>query len=143
MSANDPKRTFAGVVIPVLSQSPARRLELPFERRNPVAQLDRFELRVHSGGEAGKTGKHRTFVCVEIGAYGMRTIERQGKAADRICCRHRENWPPETWREIDPIVILFLEPERLASGYGREHGLLKIEFAGGAAFPALAVFIPH
>ena len=74
--ANDPKRTFAGVFIPVLSHSPARRLELPFERRNPVAQLDGFELRVHSAGEASKAVKHRTFVCIEIGAHGMRAIER-------------------------------------------------------------------
>src|SRR6476659_742990 len=70
------------------------RLELPFEHCDPVAQLDGFEFRVHGGGETGKAGKHRPFVFIEISACGMRTIERQGKTADGIRCRHRENWPP-------------------------------------------------
>ena len=59
-----------------------------------MAQLNGLEFRVHGGGKAGKAGKHRTFVFIEICACGMRTIERQGKTADRIRRRHRENWPP-------------------------------------------------
>ena len=51
------------------------RLELPFEHCDPVAQLDGFDFRVHGGGETGKTREHRAFVCIDIGAYGMRAIE--------------------------------------------------------------------
>ena len=28
-----------------------------------------------AAAKAGKAGKHRTFVCIEISAYGMRAIE--------------------------------------------------------------------
>jgi hypothetical protein len=60
MSVNDPKQTFADYL--VLSDPLARRLRLPFEYCDPLAQLDGFELRIHGGGKAGKAGKHRTFI---------------------------------------------------------------------------------
>jgi hypothetical protein len=62
MSANDQKQTFAGTFIWVLSDALARRLQRPFEYCDPLAQLGGFEFRVHGGGEAGKAGKHRTFI---------------------------------------------------------------------------------
>ena len=91
VSANDPKRTFVGTVYWLLPHSLARRLELPFEHCDPVAQLNGLEFRVHGSGKAGKAREHRTFVFIEISAYGMRTIERQGKTANRIRRRHPEN----------------------------------------------------
>ncbi len=76
MCAHDPMRTFAGVCIPY---DPSRRfgaLNFSFEHRYPVAQLDGFEFRVHSGGETGKAREHRTFVsdCRSV-PDGMRAIE--------------------------------------------------------------------
>jgi hypothetical protein len=61
--------------IRVLSGSLARRLKLPFEHRDPVAQLNSFELCVHGGGETGEAREHRTFVYIEISADCMRAIE--------------------------------------------------------------------
>jgi hypothetical protein len=79
------------------SCSPARASNFLFEHCDPVAQLNGF--RVHGGGKVGKAREHCTFVCIEIGAGGMRAIERQCEAADGIGYRHGEHRPPETRRK--------------------------------------------
>src|SRR6187431_3578462 len=60
---------------------------LPLKGRDLPPQLVVLDLGVNRGGMLGDAPQHGALIGVEVGARGVRPVERERKAAERICRR--------------------------------------------------------